>query len=82
MRKKVVPAIVSTIEALHNCADSNCPLLYITASLLGEHTQAVQQFAAKEGYAVGSFYAENGVFLSKNIVHEEIEIVNYPLFNF
>ena len=82
MKKRVLPAIVSTIDALHNCKRSDYPLLYITGEVLQNNEKEVRKFAVEEAYTFESFGAQNGVFLSKNIDPEKTEIVNYPLFRF
>ena len=82
MRKRLLAAIVSTIEGLENCAGSNCPLFYIVAAVYESNKAKVIRFAAKEGYDIEMFPAQNGLFLSKNIDPDNTEIVNYEHFTF
>lgn len=62
MKKKILPMIVTTMEALRAIADQDVPVIYVEDSLYGTLPGQIRQFLEDRGYVLSVNRGRKGVF--------------------
>ena len=65
MKKKILPMIVTTMEALSITADQDVPVIYVEDSLYHIHPGQIRQFLGDRGYVLSINRGRKGVFFLK-----------------
>ena len=74
MKEKVLPAIVTTKEALDACFRQDINLIYIVLDLYLGNAKEIQKAMKENGYMQWDWIPTNGVFFGKDISLEEVYI--------
>jgi len=79
MKKKILPMIVTTMEALVITAGQDVPVIYVEDLLYDAHPGQIRQLLGDRGYVLSVNRGRNGVFFlncagPKAFRHEEQEI--------
>lgn len=74
MKKKVVPVIVSTLEALENALAEQCPVLCVEKSLYNRRRQELLRRLREQGYVAGSKEMKTVMVFQKVSDKEKFEL--------
>lgn len=62
MKKKILPVIVTTVEALRAVADRDVPVIYVENVLYSGQAGAIRSLLADRGYVLSATRGRRGVF--------------------
>lgn len=74
MEERILPAVVTTLEALNNCINQELKLIYIVKDVYSPNKQTIQNKMHDNWYALWELVGNNGVFYGKDISINDIRI--------
>jgi len=81
MKKRKLPIIVTTEQALQSCLKASACVIYIDGTLYEKCTERIRRTMMLHGYTIADIPAQRGVFYTRNASCDKWEIYDpYQLF--